>query len=320
MKKSINPIIAVIATFVALILVFTVPVSAIADTDPVVPPIVGGSDGATADPIPSTPSSIPVVIGGSDGATADPTPSIPSSVPPVIPGQGQTDPSINTPATPPSSDTTGGTSFSSGGSGSFSSGGGNIYVPLATTSVAMIGTTTLTCPYLTSYITSSSTNDYVDIIKLQTFLKIFGNSPSLAITGAFDQATLNAVKTFQTLYTPDVLIPWGSTAHATGQVYVTTLRKINEIACNETLPLTVADMTIIQDYHNALAAENTISTTTSAGSTIPLVGELNPATSSNPSNNSALMANTNVTTSGLSTFGHFLGGIFEAIGHFLSRK
>lgn len=276
--------------------------------------------------------SAPQVMGGngSDGATADPAPATP---PPVAPSQAQTDPSINAPAAPASS----GSTITGGGGESFYPGGGGGYVPLAS-SVAVIGTTTLSCPYLTSYMTSNSDNTSGDVIKLQTFLKNFGDSPTLPVTGIFDQATVNAVKNFQTLYAPDVLSPWSPTAYATGQVYITTLRKINEIACGEILPLTSADMTTIDDYKNAIATEGTQNTSTANtmnmgndnSTVLPLVGQTNSATnpitpassddstSSDASGDSAMTAD--VTTSGLSVFGQFLAGIFWDVIHFFERK
>lgn len=89
----------------------------------------------------------------------------------------------------------------------------------------------LTCePYLHTYLKINKTNDYLETIKLQSFLKGFINS-DLEVTGKFDQATDQAVRAFQEQYRADILDPWGM-KRSSGYVYYTTQKKINEIMCN----------------------------------------------------------------------------------------
>lgn len=96
-----------------------------------------------------------------------------------------------------------------------------------------------TCsPLLSSYLKFGNENDTSEVAKLQEFLnKQLGLT--LPITGIFDSATLEAVKTFQKTYWMAILQPWfgipGSgitTADAaTGYVYLTTRWMINTLWC-----------------------------------------------------------------------------------------
>jgi peptidoglycan hydrolase-like protein with peptidoglycan-binding domain len=65
-------------------------------------------------------------------------------------------------------------------------------------------------------------------MKLQIFLNAVGIV--VPITSVFDEATDQAVRTFQLKYLVDVLTPW-DISEATGYVYKTTRAKINNMVC-----------------------------------------------------------------------------------------
>ena len=95
-------------------------------------------------------------------------------------------------------------------------------------------------------------NDAVQVSKLQAFLKDT-EGYDVAVNGSFDQKTEAAVIAFQTKYMSDIMGPWGATK-ASGTVYITTLKKINQIACNTALNLSVADLSVIDAYRRAEAS------------------------------------------------------------------
>jgi hypothetical protein len=102
------------------------------------------------------------------------------------------------------------------------------------------------CPYITSYMKMDNANDPTQVIRLQTFLKI-NERLNLDINGKFDQKTHDAVKAFQTKYANDVLLPWGG-AKATGHVFYTTQKKINELVCKTPVTLTSAQLKAIEAF------------------------------------------------------------------------
>jgi len=175
-------------------------------------------------------------------------------------------------STSPTTPTTsgGGGSTSYGGSGSFSSGGSSI-VPLALASGA---TTTMNyCPLLTSYLKLGANNDSSQVSKLQAFLKS-SQGLNVTVNGIFDLQTENAVKDFQSKFLSQIMGPWGAT-QPSGKVYITTEKKINELACNTPLTLSLADLAIINAYKNQ---QNQAGVTGSA-----TVGPVAPGTSASPS-------------------------------------
>ena len=95
-------------------------------------------------------------------------------------------------------------------------------------------------------------NDAVQVSKLQAFLKDT-EGYDVAVNGSFDQKTEAAVIAFQTKYMSDIMGPWGATK-ASGTVYITTLKKINQIACSTALNLTASDLSIINAYKQAEAS------------------------------------------------------------------
>jgi len=107
------------------------------------------------------------------------------------------------------------------------------------------------CNYLNSYMKMGFNNDSSEVLKLQTFLRDFEGFTNIELTGIFDQATFDAVSAFQAKYADDVLAPWGITS-PTGFVYLTTQKKINEIHCGKTLPLTESQIAEINSFRASI--------------------------------------------------------------------
>lgn len=106
-------------------------------------------------------------------------------------------------------------------------------------------------------------NNPVLVAKLQSFLK---NTRELDVdvTGTFDMKTENAVKDFQNAYLETIMGPWGAT-QASGNVYITTVKKINELACKSPLTLTPDEMAIIDSYKAMLASNDGAGATVAVG-------------------------------------------------------
>ncbi|PCI29559.1 hypothetical protein COB55_01930 [Candidatus Wolfebacteria bacterium] len=83
-------------------------------------------------------------------------------------------------------------------------------------------------------------------MKLQVFLQEFEGA-DVEITGIYDEKTTFAVAHFQTKYAEDILTPWGIT-EPTGYAYITTTRKINEIACNASVEFTEKEEVVLATY------------------------------------------------------------------------
>jgi hypothetical protein len=149
------------------------------------------------------------------------------------------------PVTPPGGGGGGGTPevianrTSSGGS----SNGGSSVITLITP-----GITITSCPLLTSYLKLGAANDGAQVTKLQVFLKNV-EKLDVNVNGIFDQKTDDAVRAFQIKYLPQILGPWEAT-RSTGFVYITTLKKINELACASPLTLSADELAIIEAYKN----------------------------------------------------------------------
>ncbi len=149
-----------------------------------------------------------------------------------------------TPATPPVTTSGGGGSYYSGGS----SGGGSSFLASAvstvTPTVTLVSTTS--CPLITDYLKLGGNNNPAQVTNLQIFLK---NSEKFGVdvNGTFDQKTEDAVKSFQLKYLPSILGPWDAT-RATGFVYITTTKKINELACASPIVLSADEQAIIAAY------------------------------------------------------------------------
>jgi len=114
---------------------------------------------------------------------------------------------------------------------------------------------TVCTEYLLKPIKFGADNDIVEVLKLQTFLNDFEGF-DLEVTGTYDIATFNAVKTFQEKYSSDILEPWDMDL-STGYVYITTMKKINEIYCNKFIDfkldaLTQDEQKEVIDFRNLL--------------------------------------------------------------------
>jgi hypothetical protein len=185
---------------------------------------------ASSSGVPSTGSSVSSASSGSAPSTGG---SVSSAGPGATP--------VPTPA-PVSSG--GGSSSSYGSSGSYSGGyssGGSTVAPINGF-----------CPFVSAIMDSGASNDAVQVAKLQAFLKDT-EGYDVDLTGSFDQKTEVAVIAFQTKYMSDIMGPWGATK-ASGTVYLTTLKKINQIVCSTSLNLSAADLSIINAYKQAEAS------------------------------------------------------------------
>ncbi len=107
------------------------------------------------------------------------------------------------------------------------------------------------CVYITEYLKFGGNNSSTEVTKLQTFLKNV-EGLNVDINGNFDNKTLEAVKAFQEKYVADTMLPWGVTT-PTGEVYLTTQKKINEIYCKAQFPLSAEQNSQIEKYKLALA-------------------------------------------------------------------
>jgi len=92
------------------------------------------------------------------------------------------------------------------------------------------------CNYLLEYIKLGDDNNPVEVKKLETFLNEF-EGENLVVDGIYEQVDFDAVSRFQEKYMGDILSPWSHNA-ATGYVYLTTKKKINELYCQREFPLT----------------------------------------------------------------------------------
>jgi len=105
------------------------------------------------------------------------------------------------------------------------------------TQTTLAGTGGSDCNYIGGYLRIGDNNNPEQVMRLQTFLRDMEGFSSVAVNGIFDQATLDAVMQFQLKYSEDILAPWGID-FPTGYVYYTTQKKINEIYCGQSIPLT----------------------------------------------------------------------------------
>ncbi len=106
---------------------------------------------------------------------------------------------------------------------------------LPTPQVLGASTSTVSCPFLNTYMQIGTQNNSWEVTKLQMFLSIVMGFDT-PVTGVFDSATDAAVKLFQERYRSEILDPWyekGIVPHSrpTGFVYKTTRWKINDIVC-----------------------------------------------------------------------------------------
>ncbi len=155
------------------------------------------------------------------------------------------DSEVDVPSNPPSD---GGGNGGGGGGGSSLSGRRRDVSNLFASGGEILGASS--CSYLRDYLRIDWANDRVEVLKLQSFLNIYDGA-KLNMTGVFDQNTLVAVNNFQNKYESDILTPWGHDA-PTGFVYILTKKKINEIYCNTTYPLTSEQAEEIREFRSFL--------------------------------------------------------------------
>lgn len=137
------------------------------------------------------------------------------------------------------------------------------------------------CAPITSYLTFGGSNNSAEVVKLQNFLNRFERA-GIAVTGVYDSATYNAVRAFQTKYFADTIAPWGPTAAVSGQVYITTLKKINEIMCGTSRALTASERAVVEAYRNVPVGSAPVVTgaeVITSGSVAPVVAPADTATS-----------------------------------------
>ncbi len=110
------------------------------------------------------------------------------------------------------------------------------------------------CPFVNGFLKMGAPNDSTEVAKLQYFLKE-REGLDADQSGIFDEKTKAAVEAFQRKYMADVMGPWGAT-RPTGTVFITTVRKINQLACGSPLSLDPDEASMVEDYKRAaLAAE-----------------------------------------------------------------
>lgn len=203
--------------------------------------------------------------GGSTGSSNLPAVSAPSSN-----GGATANTNSNTPSSGSPSNTSaghGGTSHGGGG------GGGSYAAPavVASSSVTIASSSATCAPYLTGFIGNKFTSSTSEITKLQQFLKTNLNIP-LELTGTYDENTVIAVKAFQIKYAGDILTPWGVQTPS-GMIYMSSLRKINSLACGINLPVTSNELAATTAFRNGPKPQTQIvapaAPTTPAASTTP---------------------------------------------------
>ncbi len=190
----------------------------------------GSDDGASVGGTTSGTGGTGTVTNGDDDAAGSSNPSNPSN--PGNPGG-------------PGTITGGGTSGGTSGSGTSTT-----TVPVGP---AVLGAAATSCPLITTHMKLGWNNNGAEVAKLQAFLKN-SEGADVQVTGIFDAKTDAAVRAFQKKYLADVMGPWDATK-ASGFVYITTVKKINELVCASPLTLTAAELSIINSYKQNLSAD-----------------------------------------------------------------
>ncbi len=112
-------------------------------------------------------------------------------------------------------------------------------------------------------------NDVAQVKALQSFFKNV-EKMDISVTGIFDAQTESAVMVFQKKYLETVLGPWHATIPS-GVVYITTLKKINQIGCGSALTLTGEELNTIASYKAPVDGE----ATGEVGAIAPVLGASN---------------------------------------------
>jgi hypothetical protein len=243
-----------------------------------------------------------VTNGSDDGAGFTPTSGTVSAVGSVTNGTDDAAPVTPVDPTPVTTSVSG---------PSFSGTGGSLSRPLVfiatyASSHSALASTSGSCPLITTSILKiHGTNDSTNVRRLQTFLKDSENA-DVTISGTFDEKTEDAVKAFQIKYKDIILAPWGATK-ASGIAYITTIKKINELACKQGLTLSPEELSIINAYQaGATQAASTVDSTSTGtqGADEAVIGD---ATSTEANDNTANAANASI----LRRFWNFSAGLFR---------
>lgn len=151
-------------------------------------------------------------------------------------------------------------------------------VALADDSAA--ATSSSACPVVSSFMKAGIANDAAQVAKLQRFLKD-AQSLDVDITGVFDDKTVAAVEAFQKKYADIVLAPWDATK-ASGIVYITTAKAVNQLACSIPLALDGNELAVIAAYKAKLASSQDASGTMTVSVPTPAPSVTAPAPVANP--------------------------------------
>lgn len=181
----------------------------------------------------------PTVTNGGDDTTSNTTPTITNG--------GDDDMTVNSNGSNTGGNDTptgsGGGPVYSGGGGSYS--GGRSYLSIATP-ILISQPATTSCPLITKYMRIDWANPKDEVVKLQSFLKNI-EGLNISATGIFDEQTKVGVEAFQKKYLNSIMGPWEAT-RPSGMVYITTVKKVNEIACNRPFVLSADESLIIAKY------------------------------------------------------------------------
>lgn len=194
------------------------------------------------------------------------------------------------PVTPPSGGGGGGGGGSYFGSSGGYSGGSSVLVSGLNHAL----TASSSCPLIPDGIIMEigRDNDPVQVAKIQAFLKNTQES-DVDVTGTFDQKTEDAVRAFQEKYMSDIMGPWGAT-QTSGNVYITTVKKVNELACARPLSLTTDELATIEAYKTAIANGTGASAIGANGDLGSTTATLNGSTSSDQTGNTASVGNISI--------------------------
>jgi hypothetical protein len=189
-------------------------------------------------------SSADISVGASSSSADTAAPSTGSSDTSAAPSTGDSDSSagVMTPSTGDSTSSAGNTvseSISSSGGGVLSSSGGG-------RSYSSGGSALNYCTLISSPMKFGVENNSNEVRNLQTFL-VNTQELDVNINGVYDMKTENAVKAFQAKYADTILAPWGL-SNPSGIVSITTIKKINELACNRPLTLNASELAMINAY------------------------------------------------------------------------
>lgn len=107
------------------------------------------------------------------------------------------------------------------------------------------------CNYLLEYIKLGANNNPEEVRKLEVFLNQF-EGENLIVNGIYEKADFDAVSRFQEKYMADILSPWKHN-EATGYVYITTKKQINELYCQREFVLTPQQLAEIASFVSRLS-------------------------------------------------------------------